>query len=88
MQPKPKNAKVVGFKEAQQRYRRKSLPAVDAEAERWRIRSSVAALIFAALLIGVGWILVQKLGASARMQDCLMSGRTNCGPTIVLTPQQ
>jgi hypothetical protein len=23
---------------------------------------------------------VQKLGQSARLQDCLMSGRTNCAP--------
>jgi hypothetical protein len=88
MRPEPKSAKIVGFKEAQQRFRRKSLPAIDAEEEKRRIRSNVAALLFAALLIGVGWILVQKLGASARMQDCLMSGRTNCAPIIVSTPQQ
>ena len=88
MRPEPKSAKVVGFKEAQQRFRRKSFPSVDTEAEKRRVRSNVAALFFAALLIAVGWILVQKLGASARMQDCLMSGRTNCAPIIVSTPQQ
>ena len=34
--------------------------------------------IVVAILIAMGWLLVQKLGASGRMQDCLMSGRTNC----------
>ncbi|MDB5393565.1 MAG: hypothetical protein JWM91_1071 [Rhodospirillales bacterium] len=61
------------------------MPAMDPEAERRRIRSNVAALLLAALLIAVGWILVQKLGQSARLQDCLMSGRTNCAPIAAPT---
>jgi hypothetical protein len=75
--------KIVRFKEWQVRARRRKMPALDPEAERRRIRSNVAALLFAALLIAIGWILVEKLGESARLQDCLMSGRTNCEPIAV-----
>ena len=81
----PAKAKVVRFKEIQARARRRALPAIDPEAERRRVRANVAALIFAALLIAVGWLLVDKLGESARLQDCLMSGRTKCAP-IAATP--
>jgi uncharacterized protein HemX len=45
-----------------------------------RARGNVAALILAAILVAAGWLLVQKLGQSSKMQDCLMSGRTNCAP--------
>jgi hypothetical protein len=31
----------------------------------------------------LGWLLVHELGRSAKMQDCLMSGRTNCNPIPV-----
>jgi hypothetical protein len=85
--PDTENAKVVAFKEAQARARRNSRPALDSDSEKRRIRSNVAALIFAGILIAVGWILVQKLGQSARMQDCLMSGRTNCAPIAVPAPE-
>ena len=81
--PDNRNAKIVAFKEVQARARRSARPALDPEEERRRIRSNVAALIFAGFLIAVGWILVHKLGQSARMQDCLMSGRTNCNPIAV-----
>jgi hypothetical protein len=79
-QPEPQDQKVVRFKEIQARARRRALPAPDPEAERRRNRANVAALLFAAFLIAIGWILVQKLGESARLQDCVMSGRTNCIP--------
>jgi hypothetical protein len=83
-QPRPtqdhKDAEVIAFKEIQARARRAARPKLDPEAERRRNRANVAALIFAAILIAVGWMLVQKLGASGRMEDCLMSGRTNCAP--------
>jgi hypothetical protein len=68
-------------------YRNRALEAkkaaqrsADRDAERTRIRTNVAALIMAAVLVGLGWYLVDKLGASVKMQDCLMSGRTNCNP--------
>jgi hypothetical protein len=75
-----KDADVIAFKEIQARARRAARPKLDPEEERRRTRSNVAALVFAAVLIAVGWLLVQKLGASGRMEDCLMSGRTNCAP--------
>jgi hypothetical protein len=78
--PDPRDAKVIAFKEAQKKARRAALPKPDPEAERRRTRSNIAALVFAAVLIAIGWLLVEKLGASGRMEDCLMSGRTNCAP--------
>jgi len=83
-QPRPtpdhKDAEVIAFKEIQAKARRAARPKLDPGEERRRTRSNVAALIFAGILIVVGWLLVQKLGASGRMEDCLMSGRTNCAP--------
>jgi hypothetical protein len=31
----------------------------------------------------VGFVLARTLWSSARLQDCLMSGRTNCAPIEV-----
>jgi hypothetical protein len=38
------------------------------------------ALAVVVLLAGVGWILVQRLTAMSRAEDCVMSGRKNCAP--------
>jgi len=81
--PDHKDAEVIAFKEVQARARRASRPKPYPEADKARNRSNVAALVFAAILIVVGWLLIQKLGASGRMEDCLMSGRTNCAPIKV-----
>ena len=35
------------------------------------------------LLMVVGFVLARTLWSSARLQDCLMSGRTNCAPIEV-----
>jgi len=43
-------------------------------------RGKLIALAIAALLIGLGWLVVDKLGDLSRTQDCLLSGRTNCAP--------
>jgi hypothetical protein len=43
-------------------------------------RGKVIGLAVAAVLIGLGWLLIQTLGSASRTQDCLMSGRTNCAP--------
>jgi hypothetical protein len=40
----------------------------------------VLGLIVAVLLILVGLALVKILGAAGRLQDCALSGRTNCAP--------
>lgn len=41
-------------------------------------RGAVAGLIIAIVILGVGWWLARDLTAASRMQDCLMSGRSNC----------
>ncbi|MFT4116616.1 DUF2273 domain-containing protein [Bradyrhizobium sp.] len=41
-------------------------------------RGALAGLIIAVVILGVGLWLAHDLTAASRMQDCLMSGRTNC----------
>ncbi len=41
-------------------------------------RGAIAGLIVAAVLLAVGLWLAHELTAASKMQDCLMSGRTNC----------
>ena len=41
-------------------------------------RGAIAGLIIAAILLAVGVWLAHDLTAASKMQDCLMSGRTNC----------
>jgi hypothetical protein len=41
-------------------------------------RPAIAGLLIAVVLLVVGWWLAHELTAASRMQDCLMSGRTNC----------
>jgi hypothetical protein len=43
-------------------------------------RAAVIGLLVVVALIVVGLILVKILGDAGRMQDCAMSGRTNCAP--------
>jgi hypothetical protein len=38
------------------------------------------ALVVIVLLAALGWIVVSRLMAMSRMQDCVMSGRKNCAP--------
>jgi hypothetical protein len=41
-------------------------------------RGAIAGFAIAAVLLAVGLWLAHELSASSKMQDCLMSGRTNC----------
>ena len=50
----------------------------DEQAEANRITGSLAGLALALLLVVVGLFLVQNLATKARLEDCLLSGRTNC----------
>jgi hypothetical protein len=43
-------------------------------------RAAVLGLIVTVLLILVGLVLVKILGGAGRLQDCVLSGRTNCAP--------
>ena len=47
-------------------------------------RGAIAGLIIAVVLLAVGVWLAHDLTAASKMQDCLMSGRTNCN---VIQPQ-
>jgi hypothetical protein len=41
-------------------------------------RGAIAGLVIAAVLLAAGLWLAHDLTAASKMQDCLMSGRTNC----------
>lgn len=41
-------------------------------------RGAIAGLIIAAAILGIGLWLARDLTAASKMQDCLMSGRSNC----------
>lgn len=41
-------------------------------------RGAIAGLLIAAAMLAFGLWLAHDLGAASRLQDCLMSGRTNC----------
>jgi hypothetical protein len=41
-------------------------------------RGAMVGLIVAAALLALGLWLARDLSAASKMQDCLMSGRTNC----------
>jgi hypothetical protein len=43
-------------------------------------RGALLGLLVAVLLVLLGLFLVRKLGNAGRLQDCVMSGRTNCAP--------
>jgi hypothetical protein len=43
-------------------------------------RAAVAGLIITVLLVLGGVFLVHVLSRTAKLQDCVMSGRTNCAP--------
>jgi len=48
-------------------------------------RGAMVGLIIAAALLALGVWLARDLSAASKMQDCLMSGRTNCN---VIEPAQ
>src|SRR5258707_12465275 len=41
-------------------------------------RGAIAGLLIAAVILAVGLWLAHDLTAASKMEDCLMSGRTNC----------
>ena len=43
-------------------------------------RAALVGLIVTLLLVIGGVLLVHVLGRAAKLQDCVMSGRTNCAP--------
>ena len=57
----------------------KPTPDNDPEPEGNR-RGAVAGLIFAVVLLAVGLWLARELRSASQIQDCVMSGRSNCDP--------
>jgi hypothetical protein len=43
-------------------------------------RGPLVALGVVVLLLVVGWVLARELYSDSKMEDCLLSGRTNCAP--------
>ena len=41
-------------------------------------RGALAGLVIAIVLLAIGIWVVRDLSAASKMQDCVMSGRTNC----------
>ena len=50
----------------------------DPDQDQGNRRPAIAGLAIAVVLLAVGLWLAHELGAASKMQDCLMSGRTNC----------
>ena len=51
-----------------------------ADEQEGRVTSSLAGLAFVLVLVIVGLLLVRVLKKQSELEDCLMSGRTNCAP--------
>jgi hypothetical protein len=49
-------------------------------------RMALVGLAIAVVLLGIGVWLAHELRAASKLQDCLMSGRTNCN--TIETPAQ
>lgn len=43
-------------------------------------RGALIALAIVVLLFVVGWVLTRELYSDSKLEDCLLSGRTNCAP--------
>jgi hypothetical protein len=43
-------------------------------------RGAIAGFLVAVVMLAVGLWLAHDLTAASKMQDCLMSGRSNCNP--------
>ena len=46
-------------------------------------RAAVIGLILVLALVAIGYFLVNALRNESNLEDCLMSGRTNCAPLDV-----
>ena len=56
----------------------------DEQAEADRQTASLAGLAVALLLVVMGLFLIQQLEAKSMLEDCLLSGQTQCMPELDL----
>jgi hypothetical protein len=49
-------------------------------------RASLVALGVIVVLFVIGWILTRELYSNSKIEDCVMSGRTNCVPIDTKSP--
>ena len=54
----------------------------DEAAEEDRLTASLAGLAVALLVVVAGLFLIQHLRDKARVEDCLMAGRSNCDAVL------
>jgi hypothetical protein len=52
----------------------------DRDSQNGSQRRSMIALGVVVVLFVVGWVLAHELYANVKIEDCVMSGRTNCMP--------
>jgi hypothetical protein len=52
----------------------------DPRPENTSRRASLVALGVVVVLFVIGWLLTRELYSNAKIEDCVMSGRTNCVP--------
>jgi len=55
----------------------------DGDDYSYRMRTNVAAIVLVAILIWCGYWLFNTLAEMRRVQDCILTGRTNCAPISV-----
>jgi hypothetical protein len=55
-------------------------PEIERSFPERRGPSPVTLLVAVVLMVGLGYFLAIKLRDMGRIQDCVMSGRTNCAP--------
>jgi len=55
----------------------------DGEDYRHRMRANLAAIVLVGLLIWCGYWLFNTLAEMRKLQDCILTGRTNCAPITV-----
>jgi cell division septal protein FtsQ len=52
----------------------------NSDREHTNRRASLVALGVVVVLFVIGWILTRELYSNSKIEDCVMSGRTNCVP--------
>jgi hypothetical protein len=55
----------------------------DGDDYSYRMRTNIAAIVLVGLLIWCGYWLFNTLAEMRQVQDCILTGRTNCAPISV-----